>query len=138
MKLIIGGRQSGKTTKLIQESARTGAVIVCAHTSYAKQIMSRAYDLRLEIQHPISYHDLLTNNGIMNRSGYAPKQVLIDDATEFIKFVVRAEVKAITIEDGAIDGLEVHDIGITKNEPPMGGGVPISYVERQMNRPERM
>ena len=42
MKIIVGGRASGKTTKLIKESAETGYRIVTSNTGAARAIYMQA------------------------------------------------------------------------------------------------
>lgn len=57
MDLIIGGRQSGRTTKLIQEcAAHKGSVIVCATNHMCDYVQHMAKEMGLEIEKPITFH----------------------------------------------------------------------------------
>lgn len=56
MDLIIGGRQSGRTTKLIKEcAAHKGSVIVCATNHMCDYVWHMAREMNLEIEKPISF-----------------------------------------------------------------------------------
>ena len=52
MTIYVSGRQSGKTTFLIRQSADTGAVIVAPTCQMARYIDSMARDLGLQIPPP--------------------------------------------------------------------------------------
>lgn len=58
MKIIVGGRASGKTTKLIQESAETGCRILTFNKEAAKEIFWQAQSLGYDIPLPLSVKDL--------------------------------------------------------------------------------
>lgn len=57
MTIYIAGRQTGKTSFLIRESARTGAVIIAPTAVMAEYIDSMARKMRLKIPAPISIMD---------------------------------------------------------------------------------
>ena len=53
VKIIQGDRQSGKTTELIKESAKTGYPIICSSKQVRSRIKNRAEELKLQIPEPI-------------------------------------------------------------------------------------
>ena len=55
MEIYISGRQFGKTTMLIKESARTGATIAVATYEMARHVVFRARQLGLDIPQPVTY-----------------------------------------------------------------------------------
>lgn len=58
MNIYISGRQFGKTTMLIKESARTGATIAVATYHMAKYVQSMAAQMGLEIPEPVTYPEI--------------------------------------------------------------------------------
>lgn len=53
MEIYISGRQFGKTTMLIKESARTGATIAVATYPMVRHVMFLARNLDLDIPQPV-------------------------------------------------------------------------------------
>lgn len=74
MKIIVGGRASGKTTKLIQESAETGYRIVTFNHDAAKEIYMQAKDLGYDILRPISAMEYVLAPNSFEQDG-----ILVDD-----------------------------------------------------------
>ena len=72
MRFIAGPRCSGKTTALMEESARTGVPIIAPSMGMAKYISMRAKEQGLNIPEPTSI------NKIVNR-GVKPGKYLIDE-----------------------------------------------------------
>ena len=58
MEIYISGRQFGKTTMLIQESARTGATIAVATYQMARHVEFLARKLNLKIPTPVTYAEM--------------------------------------------------------------------------------
>ena len=58
MEIYISGRQFGKTTMLIKESARTGATIAVATYQMAMHVKSLARRLGLDIPEPVTYYQI--------------------------------------------------------------------------------
>ena len=58
MEIYISGRQFGKTTMLIQESARTGATIAVATYQMARHVEFLARKLNLKIPTPVTYAEI--------------------------------------------------------------------------------
>lgn len=73
MKQLIDGRGTGKTTRLIYQSAWSGATIVTATDRAAGYIEHMAEQLHLKIPKPMSVNDLKQNRGQL------PKEILVDE-----------------------------------------------------------
>ena len=54
MNIYISGRQFGKTTMLIKESARTGATIAVANYQMVEYIQGMAAQMGLKIPQPVT------------------------------------------------------------------------------------
>lgn len=76
MKIILGGRASRKTTKLIQESAETGRRILTHNKDTAKEIWWQAQSLGYDIPIPLSVMDL---QRIETKAEIKKQGILIDD-----------------------------------------------------------
>lgn len=70
MKIILQDRQSGKTFRLIQESAETKAVIVVAHIRDISHILHDAKKHNLDIPPPITWEDYLRLQGKNPNTNY--------------------------------------------------------------------
>lgn len=73
MEILIGQRQSGKTSYLIKQSAESNGIIVAPTECMAKFIKEQAEEMGLKIQEPISWRNFL--------KGYRCKNgpILIDE-----------------------------------------------------------
>ena len=58
MNIYISGRQFGKTTMLIKESAKTGATIAVATYHMAKYVQDMAAQMGLETPEPVTYAEI--------------------------------------------------------------------------------
>lgn len=58
MNIYISGRQFGKTTMLIKESAKTGATIAVATYHMAKYVQDMAIRMGLKIPEPVTYAEM--------------------------------------------------------------------------------
>ena len=74
MEIYIAGRQTGKTTMLIKESARTGATIAVATHTMVNYVIGMAKQMGLEIPTPVTYSAVFDN---FRRNGKA--RYLIDE-----------------------------------------------------------
>lgn len=80
MKIILGGRASRKTTKLIQESAETGRRILTRNKETAREIWWQAQSLGYDIPIPLSVMDLKRMDLYSETEAEIKKQgILIDD-----------------------------------------------------------
>ncbi|MDV3880746.1 hypothetical protein BAS06_09335 [Elizabethkingia miricola] len=84
---------SGKTTKLIQLSAETGAIIVTINLKSADRIERMAKELLKAIPQPITYTEFINGNY------YAPgvRGLLFDDIDLFLISCAKVPVFAMTV-----------------------------------------
>lgn len=94
MKVIASGRQTGKTTKLVEESAETGAVIVTIDSWTRKYVESLAKSLSLKIPMPITYNEFLSGSAF--HSGRTIPAVLIDDFEQLLARFTSTPINTIT------------------------------------------
>lgn len=105
-KLIFGDRQSGKTTELIKESARTGAYIVVSCRDEAHNVFRSAKELGLDILFPLTVTDIISE---YPSSYILQKGILIDNLEETISrlfnyiMIHAATVDCTTLEVGVMD-----------------------------------
>ncbi len=93
MEVIIGKRQSGKTTKLIRIAAEKGLYIVVANHAEARHCVELALKLGCTIPFPLTFHEFL-------RGDFGPiKGFVIDDVSLLFAQLARGKlVHAITID----------------------------------------
>lgn len=125
MKLFIGGRQMGKTTKLIKYAKEHNCVIVEPTCSMAKYTKSLDDTNSIQV---ICAKDLL-NDRIMNDINQYKDGIVFDDVTMCIKFlmeeIIKVPVEASTVEvnvpffsldtDDSDDNFMEQVCGISKN-----------------------
>lgn len=70
MEIYISGRQFGKTTMLVKESARTGATIAVATYPMAQYVMFLARNLDLDIPRPVTYAEIFRTHQEGNTKRY--------------------------------------------------------------------
>ena len=73
MKIYAAERQTGKTTMLVKESAKIGAIIVTANYPMCNYIMGFAHYLGLDIPNPITvtqYIKILAHGGLGKSQKY--------------------------------------------------------------------
>lgn len=87
MKVITGDRGTGKTTMLIEESAKTGAYIVVAHRRLARFVSDMARGKNLRIPYPITFDEFLS--GLPGRASGRDFHVLIDDVNLLLDHLAR-------------------------------------------------
>jgi predicted NBD/HSP70 family sugar kinase len=92
MKLIIRGRQGGKTTELIRLAAETGTYIVCTDQRRARQIAQQAQDMGLSIPFPMAAREW------QERAYYPPgvRSVAFDDLDRIIQNMTGVPALAAT------------------------------------------
>ena len=93
MTIYVSGRQSGKTTFLIRQSADTGAVIVAPTCQMARYIDSMARDLGLQIPPPVTVADWI--RGLVRQPKDHDKTYLVDELQMALH---QLNVKAATID----------------------------------------
>lgn len=92
MKIILGGRASGKTTKLIQESAETGRRILTHNKELAREIWWQAQSLGYDIPIPLTVMDLKPGT----RAEIKKQGILIDDIETTLSALCGATVHTAT------------------------------------------
>lgn len=100
MKVICGGRRTGRTTKLIEmaaeaEARREVSYIVCLNQKEARRIANQATSMDLNIGFPVTFdefrHQQLAGQNIQN--------LFIDNAEFLLQSFTPIRIKAITITD---------------------------------------
>ena len=96
-KVIVGNRQSGKTTELIKMSAKNNIYILVANYPRAYYLFQQARDMGYEIPFPVTLHEYLYSNrfvgSIIRRDG-----LYIDDVEDVLTELFKPiEIKAITV-----------------------------------------
>lgn len=114
MKTVIGTRQTGKTTKLIERSAETHYYIVVSTHREACRVRDMAMDMGLDIPLPLTYDEFL-------RGEYHPDGVgglLIDNVDLLLKRLIvgGANIDTITLNIG--DSLTVLRLDTDKLPKP--------------------
>ena len=107
MKIIVGGRASGKTTKLIQESAKTGYRIIAFSKDAAKEIYMQAKDLGYDILRPISVMEYVLAPNSFEQDG-----VLIDDIENTLGAIFKQKIHAATFCSERMPLLEISTRGV--------------------------
>lgn len=100
-RVITGERGTGKTLKLIQESAKTGAYIVCSHRHLAEWTSQKAKDWGYKIPFPITFDEFLRDS--FGRGLRQPIHLLIDDAHLLLYQLTRDNVVIDTITVNTVD-----------------------------------
>ena len=93
MQIIVSGRRSGKTTKLIELCAKNGGYIVCMSKKHAHHIQATADAMGLEIPLPITFDDFKQSQY------YIPgiQRLYIDDVEILLQYMAGCRVEAITM-----------------------------------------
>ena len=95
MKIIALKSGQGKTTQLIRMASKNDrGYIVCSCHKEAYQIMRIAEELKLQINFPLTYSDLLNNDCSL----IGVKELYFDDVDRFLIQLARGvPIKAITL-----------------------------------------
>lgn len=97
MKIIAGGRSSGKTTELVKISNKEWKYIICSDKSRVGNIIRTAEKLGLDIPFPITVDELPLNGRFI-------KSVLIDDIEDVLKLIIRKNIDFSTTSCEIIKG----------------------------------
>ena len=100
IKNIILPRGYGKTTALIEESAKEWIPLVVLNRDMVSRCMKMAHEKGLNIPEPVTYTDYVEATEGKSRKLYGFKSVIIDDADLFL-------------EKTAPRGFSIHLISIT-------------------------
>jgi len=105
MKIIIGGRGSGKTTELIKMCAKDNGRIICRSKAIANYIMDIAKDMGLKINRPLTYEDFTKHSPMIQGAN----SLYIDDINMLLETMAgRMNVKAVTLTK---DENEIYTLG---------------------------
>ena len=126
-KLILGDRQSGKTTELIKESARTGAYIVVSCRKEAHNVFGSAKELGLNIPFALTVAEVIYESP----SSYIfQKGILIDN----LERILCRLFNYITINAATVDCTAL-DVGVMDN---FGSRMIQDLSELRINTPDDM
>lgn len=87
MKKLISGRQTGKTTKLIQLSSKTGGTIITFNKDTARYASLKAKEMGLVIPDPVDINTLMSTTYQNSASGKM-SNVIVDDADMVLKVML--------------------------------------------------
>lgn len=90
MKILVGGRRCGKTSKLIKIAANEGKTIICADLGRKDNIIKQAKLMNLKIKEPMAVIE------ISRRKDDDRKGVLIDDFEKVIERLIERKVEYVT------------------------------------------
>lgn len=95
-KIIVEGRRSGKTTRAIEESARTGIHILAPHRDMARFIFQQAKDAGIDIPFPITLDEWMQGRvrGYVRMPG-----LIIDEGLILLEKILRTHIHMITISE---------------------------------------
>lgn len=93
MKIIVGERRSGKTTKLIEMCAKQGGYIVCINRHEAQRVLAEAKGMGLKIPLPITFTDIRNQRYCVG----GVKKLYLDNAELFLGSLVSVPIVAITM-----------------------------------------
>ena len=102
MKLTMGGRGSGKTAKLIKQSAETGIYILVKDRKRAGELFQYAKELKYIIPFPITVEEWVRSDTRFIGSCIRRDGIYVDDMEDILREFLR--------------GLEIHEATLTTNE----------------------
>lgn len=106
-RIILGGRQTGKTSRLVMEAYLTNGIIVCPTRKMAKSVDQTAREMGCPIKKSIAYEDFLTNRQ-RNNNGYYFDEYgisLLNVLTRKLALFEEYGVRDIVIDKGSIDSI---------------------------------
>lgn len=83
MELIVGSRQSGKTTKLIEYAHKNDFQIVCEDRRACGNLSDLAFKLNIKIRYPMSFDEFVNQEFF----GYHLRGIVIDNADKLLQFI---------------------------------------------------
>lgn len=100
MRIIVTGRQSGKTTKLIKIAAEKNLYIVCSTKGECGRINGMARELELHIPFPITFEEFMEHKYYGRGIG----GFLIDNVEHLLQRMTEVPIYGITMTGAAEDG----------------------------------
>lgn len=107
-KIVISGRQTGKTVSLINDAHQTGGIVVCPTQIMADYVSKTARDLDMVIAKPIIYEQAMGNRGWLNHVPHYFDEfgfVLMHSILRTIHKFVYLNTKTIIIDESTISKL---------------------------------
>ncbi len=95
-KIIVEGRRSGKTTKAIIESAKTGIPILAPHREMARHILRQAHDAGIDIPYPVTLDEWA--KGRTQGNGAKPG-LIVDEGLILLEKILGTHVHMITMSE---------------------------------------
>ena len=104
--MVIGGRQSGKTTALIRKSAETGYSIVVNNKTTADFIKRDAAKMELAIPEPIVANAQSINSESTRNEIEEAKGILVDDFNIFIDSIFHGKYAGCSVDNFWVKDIE--------------------------------
>lgn len=120
MNIYISGRQFGKTTMLIKESARTGATIAVATYPMVNYTMGLAKKMGLEIPQPVTYAEVYKTFRENRTTRY-----LVDELQMMLS---QLNVDIATVDADPIKFLSPYFMRKEKTDDPTGRATILPYL----------
>lgn len=95
MEIIMGNRNSGKTTKLIEEAHKYNGYIVAIDRQDADRIYKQAMMMDKDINYPLTYAEFIGNR-YYDRG---VRHIYIDNAEMLLQRMTNVPITAITINN---------------------------------------
>lgn len=95
MRVITGGRRSGKTYKAIEYASANGLYILVATRQEATQIFQMSNEHNLPIPYPIAIDDI--KSGRVKGTSLERDGIIIDNALDVLQSLLAVEIKIATI-----------------------------------------
>lgn len=96
-KIIVDERGSGKTTKAIKESARTGKYILAPNIHMARMIYDSARKMDIQIPFPVAVEEL--NDSRFRGSSISRDGLIIDEALMTLEAILGVPIHMITMSE---------------------------------------
>lgn len=93
-KIFTGGRGSGKTTKCIEESARTGRYILVPNRAMAEFVYAKSLEMGVSIPFPVTINDLLYPSPTIKKNG-----LIVDETISVLEAILETRVHFATVND---------------------------------------
>lgn len=93
-KIFTGGRGSGKTTKCIEESARTGRYILVPNRAMAKFLYAQSLEMGVSIPFPVTIKDLEGPSPSIRKNG-----LIVDETTMVLEKILGVRIHFATVND---------------------------------------
>lgn len=121
MDIIIGGRQTGKTTEMIKRSSELWIPIITSTSVRACCIKSQALKIGYIIPEPLSFEEY--NRKRVYQRTLFNKGILVDQFDHILQMLFNNDINAFTVDKDFIDSFNetVNNIVWLKNNPYLGG-----------------